>query len=121
MTRNVNALKEVDEREFWHYYLQLINIRNPFLTVREADVLAYIMSMEYDKPVFARGNQTKIAKAVNMSKQQFTKVKESLVAKEFLVGEKDIYPHPNLKQFQSYVKSGKTNNFTFKFPFTIKR
>ena len=121
ITRDINASKEVGELDFWHFYLKLINVNTPFLTDREVDVLAYILSMDYNKPVFARGNQTKIAKAVNMSKQQFSKVKDSLIVKEFLVGEREIYPHPNFKSFQAFVKSGKTNDFTFKFPYTLKR
>lgn len=118
--RSLNIKKEVSQRAFWEYYLKLVNINNPFLSDREIDVLSYILTLNADKSVFARGNNQKIAKATGMSSQQLTSVKNSLMEKEFLVGEIDLMPHPSLRNFQKYIQKTKETDFVFRFPYKLK-
>jgi hypothetical protein len=61
MNQNVDAVKEIQQSEFWYSYLDLMLLIQPTLTNRERDVMATLLNYEYKSPAFPRGRAKEVA------------------------------------------------------------
>lgn len=120
MNKSLESYKEINELDFWYYYLRLVNINSPYLSDREMDLFGYLLSLEYGKPLFEWGDLPKYSKALNISKQHVYELKKSLIAKEYLIDDEFISISKNFTPFQNYVKR-KGDVITFTFPYKLTK
>lgn len=118
----------VTEREFWEYYLNLLNVRQPIkLNEREIQVMSIILAGNEHKSYFKGSEAKSIKDALRMRKSDLSKIKTSLITKKYIedTGETrgDALPTRAIRTFQKHVKGqlakGKMPVVNFMFTFNI--
>lgn len=97
------------EKEFWKYYLALINASQYKLTDREISVMIEVLAGDPYKSMFKLKERKKLSQALNIKYSSYlVELKKSLINKGFLVetGEVagDVLVAQPLRDFQLRIK-----------------
>jgi len=119
---------DVKERDFWQYYLKLLNIRNNFaLTDREIKVMSYVLTQNYNECQFTQNAGKELRTALRMKAPDLSKVKTQLMLKRYIYFDEDndrTIPVKSIGDFQRYVKNCIQKKMpieiNFVFPMNIK-
>lgn len=125
INKNLDSFKEVNEYDFWYYYLSLININNPILSDKELTVVAYILNGNENISYGKGEERKKLISDIGIDSTNFTRYITSLVNKGYLQFQGtrgDYLLAPTLRKFQKFIKESKNTDilYTFTLPFKIK-
>lgn len=122
---------EISEKEFWEYYLKLLDIRNTGynLTPRESQVMVEVLLSDPNKSCFKGAIGKKIRKSLKIAASDYSKIKEKLILKDFLENtgamRGDALAIPSIRKYQMYVKKALQENtlpeINYTFVFKIKQ
>jgi hypothetical protein len=123
---DVDKYHDVNERMFWQYYCQMLNIRNNTLTDKDIQILSHLLILDCGVNV----GDINIMKQLSIDTKTavsnlYTKYSQ-LIDKEFLIKEdNNYYLHPFLSSFQKYIKHCLTTKqeclIKFSLPFNINK
>jgi len=106
---------ELTNENFWRMYLRLLYTINQHITVREEDILSYILSTDPSVNHFNVPYSKALKEQLNLAASELTRLKTSLQAKRLL--DDDYIPVKPLLNLQKYVSNNK--KVTFVFPLEV--
>lgn len=106
---------ELTNEHFWRMYLRLLYTINQHITVREEDILSYILSTDPTVNHFNVPHSKNLKEELSLAASELTRLKTSLKAKRLL--DDNYIPVKPLLVLQNYIKKNK--QVTFVFPLKI--